>query len=232
MNQDKDLAIVVDECVKCGHVDDLNESGICQTQLGSRNWATCGCACAFPAASPTQEQAPERIWVYAPDAFREKEKIGLCSLVPIDPQYTEYVRADLVNENQRCAAPTIEIDAPSDVELLPCPNPSCGSTKVRRSHDHVASYVYCSVCLLKGPRELTDSVNRWNALIRPSVSIYRVGALREVLSVTRCAIASLPSESLGQDPELGHFYKDELLASIDAALTKVKEPKEAIGDKS
>jgi len=35
-------------CVKCGHPDDTDAKGICQTQIGSRHWAHCLCKCVFP----------------------------------------------------------------------------------------------------------------------------------------------------------------------------------------
>ncbi len=40
-------------CLKCGHPDDTNKNGVCQTQMGSRNWAYCLCHCAFPPPATT-----------------------------------------------------------------------------------------------------------------------------------------------------------------------------------
>lgn len=46
-------------CEKCGHAGDLF-NGICQTQIGARNWAYCHCRCVFPA---TKVEAPDVEWL-------------------------------------------------------------------------------------------------------------------------------------------------------------------------
>jgi hypothetical protein len=46
-----------------------------------------------------------------------------------------------------------------------------------------------------------------------------VDLLREALTDARAAIDSLDEDELGRHPELGHPYRDELLANIDAALS-------------
>lgn len=53
------------------------------------------------------------------------------------------------------------------VELLPCPNPACRSTKVRSGSDLYPFHIYCSDCFMKGPREGADNLGqRWNGLLR------------------------------------------------------------------
>lgn len=48
----------------------------------------------------------------------------------------------------------------------------------------------------------------------------RIAELEAALGEARIAIDSLDEDELGQHPELGHFYRDELLANIDAVLNR------------
>lgn len=47
-------------CLKCGHPDDTDKNGICQTQIGALNWAYCHCKCMFP-PPPTIKQIAKQI---------------------------------------------------------------------------------------------------------------------------------------------------------------------------
>jgi len=53
-----------------------------------------------------------------------------------------------------------------DVELLPCPNPECGSANVRSSHDYTHNYIYCGDCGLRGPWEANGLGIKWNSILR------------------------------------------------------------------
>ncbi len=43
-------------CLLCGHSNDTNKYGICQTQMGSRNWAYCLCKCEFPVPAAEESE--------------------------------------------------------------------------------------------------------------------------------------------------------------------------------
>jgi hypothetical protein len=51
-------------CPSCGHAGDLDANGICQTQIGARNWGYCRCKCVFPATG-VLAQARHRVDVKA-----------------------------------------------------------------------------------------------------------------------------------------------------------------------
>jgi len=45
----------------------------------------------------------------------------------------------------------------------------------------------------------------------------RIGGMGVVLDDCKKAFVSLPLDSLGQHPETGHYFRDELIAAINAA---------------
>lgn len=62
--------------------------------------------------------------------------------------------------------------------------------------------------------DISCFADRWNTRATDASQ----EALVEALRLSRLAIKSLPDDVLGRDPEIGHFYKDELLAQVDTAL--------------
>ena len=67
------------------------------------------------------------------------------------------------------------------------------------------------------PRVLTGALDKIIELTN------RVTELEAALKRAHGAITVLPDDALGQDPLHGHYYKDELLAEIRAALAATEK---------
>jgi hypothetical protein len=71
-------------CPSCGHAGDLDANGICQTQIGARNWEYCQCKCVFPAtvAVIEGEEQHEHDWYNDGDLLRCYDCTATESAVP------------------------------------------------------------------------------------------------------------------------------------------------------